>query len=84
MESHRTKCIFTSGQGQSLPRKQIQGFSDPSGTYAFYYLGNGQYSMSLSAYDRLLHDPYSKISATNVQVSGNTVIITVPESNVTS
>src|SRR5579875_3906986 len=57
---------------------------DPSGTYVFTYLGNGEYSTNLTTYEKLLHDPYSGTSATNIQIIGNSVIMTTPQNNVTS
>lgn len=59
---------------------------DPTGTYTFSYLGNGQYSMNLTASEKLLHDPYSGIpnASGEARVLGNSVIITPPRTNTTS
>lgn len=51
---------------------------DPSGTYWFSYLGNGEYSIDLGNYTKLLQDPYSGIGG-QVQVAGNTVYVNEPQ-----
>jgi hypothetical protein len=58
--------------------------SDPSGTYTGIYLGNGTYSMNLTSYQKLLHDPYTVAPQSNVKVEGNTVYIFVPPSDTVS
>lgn len=59
---------------------------DPTGTYVFSYLGNGEYSMNLSAYEKLLQDPYSGVpnAAGEVQIVGSEVIIVPPSTNTTA
>jgi hypothetical protein len=57
---------------------------DPTGTYTGSYLGNGTYSMNLTAYEKLLHDPYTGTPQSNVKVEGTTVYIYVPPSNTVS
>lgn len=52
---------------------------DPSGTYWFKYLGGGQYSTDIATYQAVLKDPYNGISASQVQVIGNTVLLTTPQ-----
>ncbi len=68
----------------SVPPMNVGILRDPSGTYQQIYLGNGTYSMNLTAYEKLLNDPYSGISASSVQISGTTVLLTVPISNTVS
>ena len=58
--------------------------SDPSGTYTGIYLGNGTYSMNLTSYQKLLHDPYTGVPQSNVKVEGNMVYIFVPPSDTVS
>ena len=58
--------------------------SDPSGTYTGIYLGNGTYSMNLTSYQKLLHDPYTVAPQSNVKVEGNTVYIFAPPSDTVS
>jgi len=55
--------------------------SDPSGSYTGIYLGNGTYSMNVTVYQKLLHDPYTVAPTSNVKVEGNTVYIFTPFSN---
>ena len=68
----------------TVPPVNVAILTDPSGTYQFMYLGNGTYSMNLTAYEKLLNDPYSGISASSIKIEGNTVLMTVPVSNVVS
>lgn len=58
--------------------------SDPSGTYTGIYLGNGTYSMNLTSYHKLLHDPYTVTPQSNVKVEGDTVYIFIPPSDTVS
>ena len=51
---------------------------DPTGTYVIHYIGNGQISMNLTAYERLLADPDSGLSATVAQIAGGTVTLNIP------
>jgi hypothetical protein len=68
-----------------LPSANTGILRDPTGTYAFIYLGNSEYSINQSAYEKLLGDPYSGISHSgDVQFVGGMVIITVPSSNITN
>ncbi len=67
----------------TVPAVNIGILKDPTGTYQFAYLGNGTYSMNYTAYQKLLKDPFSGISG-SVKMEGNTVLITVPASNVLS
>jgi hypothetical protein len=48
---------------------------DPTGTYTIQYIGNGQMSMNRTAYDKLLNDPYSGLSATVAKMNATTVIL---------
>lgn len=67
-----------------VPPVNTAVLKDPSGTYTFTYLGPNEYSINASGYEKLQQDPYSGISASNVQTEGNMVIITTPQSNVVS
>lgn len=69
----------------AVPLVNMGVLRDPTGTYTFSLLPNGAYSMNLTAYEKLLQDPYSAISnASLVQINGNTVVITPPVSDVVS
>jgi len=68
----------------TVPPLNVGILTDPTGTYQFTYLGNGTYSMNFTAYQKLLKDPYTGISAESVKIEGNTVLMTVPASNVVS
>jgi len=57
---------------------------DPSGTYSFRYLGNGQYSTDIATYQAILQDPYTKVVSSEIETTGNTVLITTPSPLVTS
>lgn len=67
-----------------VPPLNTAVLKDPSGTYTFAYLGNRQYETNLTAYEKLLSDPYSGVPATNVQVTGSSVIITTGQTDVVS
>jgi len=54
---------------------------DPSGTYAISYLPDGQMSMNITAYYKLLSDPYAGISATLSTVVGETAILQPPDTS---
>ena len=58
--------------------------SDPSGTYTGIYLGYGTYSMNLTSYQKLLHDPHTVAPQSNVKVEGNAVYIFAPPSDTVS
>lgn len=68
----------------AVPPVNVGVLTDPTGTYQFTYLGNGTYSMNYTAYQKLLRDPYTGVSATNITIAGNKVLMTVPATNVTS
>ena len=74
-----SNAVFYSGPSITPPMNHWV-LSDPSGTYSGIYLGNGTYSMNNSAYQRLLHDPYTVAPTSNVKVEGNTVYIFAPSS----
>lgn len=67
-----------------VPPVNTEILKDPSGTYQFKYLGNGQYSTNMTTYERLQNDPYSGIAAPRIQMNGSTVVMTTPQSNTTS
>ena len=58
--------------------------SDPSGMYTGIYLGNGTYSMNLTSYQKLLHDPYTGAPQSNEKVEGDAVFIFAPPSDTVS
>jgi hypothetical protein len=79
-----TRAASTNFGPSGVPPLNVAVLTDPSGTYQFMYVGNGTYSMNLTAYEKLLNDPYSAISASSIEIDGNTVFITVPVSDVVS
>ena len=58
--------------------------SDPTGSRGGGSFANGTYTMSLSTYNTMLHDPYSHWCSSNDRFVGDTVYLTCPPSNVTS
>ena len=60
----------------TVPPVNVGVLRDPTGTYDFTLLANGTYSMNFTAYQKLLKDPYTGISATSVKIEGDTVLIT--------
>lgn len=68
----------------NVPPLNVWVLRDPSGTYSGSYLGNGTYSMNLTTYQELLRDPYTGVYTTGAEVQGNSVIITVPQSDTVS
>lgn len=78
-----TNAVSYSGPS-TVPPANTGILHNPTGTYVFSYLGNGTYSMNATAYQKLLHDPYTVTPTSNVKVEGNTVYIFVPPSNTVS
>lgn len=56
---------------------------DPSGTYVIYNATSSRWSMNLTSYEKLLHDPYSIIPAGLVQIIGNMAFVTTQSSSAT-
>lgn len=51
--------------------------SDPGGAYSGYTFSNGTSTMSLTDYNRLLHDPYTRLCTNSgVKIEGSTALFT--------
>jgi hypothetical protein len=79
-------------QSTIVPPANTGVLRDPSGTYVFYNITNTQnanntttmrYSMNLTSYEMLLHDPYSGFAHEYVQTVGNMVEISSTYSTIT-
>lgn len=59
-----------------IPPLNTTVMQDPSGTYWFTNLNDGQYSTNVATYEQLLQDPFAGISDPQVQIAGDTVLMT--------
>jgi hypothetical protein len=58
--------------------------SDPTGSRCGGSFANGTYTMSLSTYNSMLHDPYQHFCSNDTRIAGDTIYLTCPQTNIVS